>query len=48
MTLLIDIVSLAATYAVMAAGFVVVYRTSRVLNLAHPGRAVDHLSLIHI
>lgn len=37
MTLLIDILSLAATYAVMATGFVVVYRTSRVLNLAHPG-----------
>ncbi len=37
MTLLIDILSLAATYAVMASGFVVVYRTSRVLNLAQPG-----------
>lgn len=37
MGLLIDILRTASIYAVMAAGFVVVYRTSRVLNLAHPG-----------
>lgn len=37
MGLLVDILRTASVYAIMALGFVVVYRTSRVLNLAHPG-----------
>lgn len=37
MGIALDILRVASIYAVLAMGFVVVYRTSRVLNLAHPG-----------
>lgn len=37
MSIALDIVRLASVYAILALGFVVVYKTSRVLNLAHPG-----------
>ena len=37
MDVLVAILRQASVYATMALGFIVVYRTSRVLNLAHPG-----------
>lgn len=37
MSIAIDVFRLASVYAILALGFVVVYKTSRVLNLAHPG-----------
>lgn len=37
MDVLVAILRQASIYATMALGFIVVYRTSRVLNLAHPG-----------
>jgi branched-chain amino acid transport system permease protein len=35
MQLLVNIVVLAAIYALIACGYVLIYRVSRVLNLAH-------------
>lgn len=37
MDVLVAVLRQASIYATMALGFIVVYRTSRVLNLAHPG-----------
>lgn len=34
---IVDLLSLGSLYALLGLGFVVVYRTSRVLNFAHPG-----------
>jgi branched-chain amino acid transport system permease protein len=36
-SIIVDVLKLASVYGVLALGFVVVYRTSRVLNLAQPG-----------
>jgi branched-chain amino acid transport system permease protein len=36
-SLIVDALKLASVYGVLALGFVIVYRTSRVLNLAQPG-----------
>jgi branched-chain amino acid transport system permease protein len=36
-SIFVDVLKLASVYGVLALGFVIVYRTSRVLNLAQPG-----------